>query len=308
MNGIVNVLKPPGMSSHQVVGFLRRLLKMKRIGHGGTLDPGASGVLPILVGRATRLSNYLTDYDKTYVAELTLGIATNTQDASGETQSINTRFSVSPKELAEALASFRGSIWQTPPMASAVRVGGKRLYELERQGLSVPRRPRQVQIHSINIMAIWHEQETLGFGTRVLLRISCSKGTYIRTLCHDIGEKLGVGAHMSFLTRVSSGPFRSADAHTLEEITALAAQGNLEFLLPMQTALPGWTQVKVHPLVEERIKNGQFILPDHLLDVPSALTVGDDVVLLSVDGEMLALAEIRRTDQLVCQPFRVFME
>jgi tRNA pseudouridine55 synthase len=119
MNGIVNVLKPPGMSSHQVVGFLRRLLKMKRIGHGGTLDPGASGVLPILVGRATRLSNYLTDYDKTYVAELTLGIATNTQDASGETQSINTRFSVSPKELAEALASFRGSIWQTPPMASA---------------------------------------------------------------------------------------------------------------------------------------------------------------------------------------------
>ncbi|MFY9523632.1 MAG: tRNA pseudouridine(55) synthase TruB [Limnochordia bacterium] len=296
------------MSSHQVVSFFRRLLQMKRIGHGGTLDPGASGVLPILVGKATRLSDYLMDYEKTYVAELTLGLATSTQDASGETTALNTEFTVSPKRLADVLASFQGTIWQTPPMVSAVRVGGRRLYELAREGVSVPRKPRQVQIHAINIMAIWHEQETLGFGTRVLLRVVCSKGTYIRTLCHDIGEKLGVGAHMSFLTRVKSGPLHSSQAYTLEEITELVERGSLEFLLPMQHALPDWVQVKVHPLVEERIKNGHFILPEHLVDVPSTLTVGDDVVLLSLDGQMLALAEIRKTDRLICQPFRVFME
>lgn len=308
MNGIINVLKPPGMSSHQVVAHLRRLLNTKRIGHGGTLDPGASGVLPILVGSATRLSDYLLDYDKTYVAELTLGIATDTQDASGETTGLNTDFQITPLQLADVLASFQGSIWQTPPMASAVRVGGKRLYELQRQGISVERPPRQVQVHSINIMAIWHEGDSLGFGTRVLLRIACSKGTYIRTLGHDIGEKLGVGAHVSFLTRVSSGPFHSEQAHTLEEIAQLASEDNLAFLLPMQAALPHWVQVKVHPLVEERIKNGNYILPEHLLDVPSQLTVGDDVALLSLEGELLALAEIRMAERLICQPFRVFVK
>ncbi|HPT82851.1 MAG TPA: tRNA pseudouridine(55) synthase TruB [Limnochordia bacterium] len=308
MDGIINVLKPPGMSSHQVVTYLRRLLKIRRIGHGGTLDPGASGVLPILVGSATRLSGFLLDYDKTYVTELTLGIATSSQDASGQTTLLNTDFTLTPRELADVLATFQGPLWQTPPMASAVRVGGKRLYELERQGKTVARPRRQVHVHSINIMAIWHEGETLGFGTRVLLRISCSKGTYIRTLCHDIGEKLGVGAHMSFLSRVKSGPFHSEQAYTLEELTALVEQENFEFLLPMQQALPNWVQVKVHPLVEERIKNGNYILPEHLLDVPSTLTVGEDVVLLSLDGQLLALAEIKKTDRLICQPFRVFMK
>jgi tRNA pseudouridine55 synthase len=306
MDGVINVLKPPGMSSHQVVAYLRRLLGQRRIGHGGTLDPGASGVLPILVGRATRLSDYMLDYDKTYATELTLGIATSTQDASGETTGMKTDFTVSPRQLADVLASFQGPIWQTPPMASAVRVGGKRLYELGRRGLEVQRQPRKVHVHSINIMAIWHEGEKLGFGTRVLLKIKCSKGTYVRTLCHDIGEKLGVGGHMSFLTRMSSGPFHSADAFTLEEIGELAGQGRADFLLPMQSALPHWVQVKVHPLVEERVKNGSFILPEHLLDVPTTLTVGEEVILLSLEGEMLALAEIKKTDSLICHPFRVF--
>lgn len=308
MNGVVNVLKPPGMSSHQVVSFMRRQLQLKKIGHGGTLDPGASGVLPIMVGSATRLSSYLMNHDKTYVAELTLGISTTSQDVSGATCDITTDFSLSPRELADALASLQGSIMQTPPMASAVRVGGKRLYELDRQGISVPRKARRVEIHSINIMAIWSEEEdTIGFGTRVLLRISCSKGTYVRTLCHDLGEKLGVGAHMSFLTRVASGPFGSSEAFTLEEIADLVNRGDYRFLLPMQVALSDWVMVKVHPLVHERIQHGNFILPEHLLDVPYTLAVGDDVVLLSIEGDVLALAEIKMADQLICQPFRVFM-
>lgn len=308
MDGIINVLKPPGMSSHQVVNFFRKQLNTKKVGHAGTLDPGASGVLPILVGQATKLSNYLMEQSKTYVAELTLGISTTSQDASGDTVSLNTDFSVSPKELAEILASFQGSIWQTPPMASAVKVGGKKLYELDRQGIEVPRKPRQVQVYSINIMSIWHEEEeTLGFGTRILLRIVCSKGTYVRTLCHDVGEKLGVHGHMSFLTRVASGPFANSEAFTLEEIEALVEADTYEFLRPLEEGLPDWVHVRVNPLVEERIGHGNFVLPEHLLDVPQTLTVGDDVVLLSVDGSVLALAEIKMTDQLICQPVRVLM-
>lgn len=308
MNGIVNVLKPPGMSSHQVVSFLRRQLGIKRIGHTGTLDPGASGVLPLVVGRATRLSNFLVEHEKTYVAELTLGIATTSQDVAGKTVEINTDFSIDPLEFAEAVAAFQGNILQTPPMASAVRVGGKRLYEWERKGISVPRTPRQVQIYSLNIQRIWNEdKENLGFGSRVLLKVVCSKGTYIRTLCHDIGTALKVGAHMSFLSRTGSGPFFSKDAFTLEQIAYFVEEGDLQFLLPLQAGLPGWTQVKVNPLVEKRIKHGNYILVQDLLDVPSPLTVGDDVILMSIDGQILALAEIKKNEQLICHPFRVFM-
>lgn len=309
MNGIVNVLKPPGMSSHQVVSFLRKQLQTKRVGHTGTLDPGASGVLPLLVGNATSISNYLMEQDKAYVAELTLGISTSNQDASGKTVDFNTDFSLTPLQLADVLASFQGTIAQIPPMASAIRVGGQRLYELERQGVSIERKARQVQIHSINIMGIWSETEDFfGFGTRVLLHIVCSKGTYVRTLCHDIGEKLGVSGHMSFLTRCGSGIFTSEDAYTLEEIVALVQRGEYAFLRPMQDGLPDWIKVKVHPLVEERIKHGNFILPEHFVDVPDTLTVGDDVMLMSVEGDVLALAEIKRTDHLICQPFRVFVK
>lgn len=306
MNGIVNIIKPPGMSSHQVVGFLRRTLKTKKVGHTGTLDPGASGVLPLVVGNATKISNYLIENDKTYVAEATLGISTSTQDSSGETVDLNTGFTVSPKELAEGLASFKGSISQIPPMSSAIRVGGKRLYELDRKGISIPREPRNVEIYSINLERIWSEGDNFGFGTRVLFRVSCSKGTYIRTLCHDLGEKLGIGAHMSGLVRVASGPFNIANSFLLEEIVSFAEQGNYDFLLPMETGLPNWIQVKVHPAVEERIQHGNFILPEHFLDVPSTLVVGDEIVLKSVEDEVLALAEIKMGDNLICQPFRVF--
>jgi tRNA pseudouridine55 synthase len=246
---------------------------------------------------------------KTYVTEATLGISTSSQDASGDTCDLNSDFSLSPRELADALASLQGTIWQTPPMASAIRVGGTRLYELDRKGITIAREPRRVQIHSINIMAIWSEEEDkIGFGTRILLRVSCSKGTYIRTLCHDLGEKLGVGAHMSFLTRVASGPFHSEDAFTLEEIASMTRQGDVSFLLPMTAALSGWLHVKIHPLVQERVRHGNFILPEHMLDVPETLTVGDEVVLLDLEGDVLALAEIKMAEQvLICQPFRVFM-
>ncbi len=280
---------------------------MKQIGHTGTLDPGASGVLPLVVGKATRLSQYLTEHDKVYLAELTLGLSTTTQDGGGATVEMNTEFAVTPWRLADVLASFQGEIEQVPPMASAVRVGGKRLYELARRGITVSRPERRVHVYSINIERIWSEdQSKLGFGTRILLRIACSKGTYIRTLCHDMGAELGVPGHLSFLTRTQSGPFSSAQACTVEEIEDYVDKGDFSFLLPPEAGLAEWVKVKVHPLVEERLKHGNFILPEHLVDVPGPLAIGERVVLLSVEGEMLALAEIKKTDQLICQPFRVF--
>ena len=280
---------------------------MKQIGHTGTLDPGASGVLPLVVGKATRLSQYLTEHDKVYLAELTLGISTTTQDGGGATVEMNTEFAVTPWRLADVLASFQGEIEQVPPMASAVRVGGKRLYELARRGITVSRPERRVHVYSINIERIWSEdQSKLGFGTRILLRIACSKGTYIRTLCHDMGAELGVPGHLSFLTRTQSGPFSSAQACTVEEIEDYVDKGDFSFLLPPEAGLAEWVKVKVHPLVEERLKHGNFILPEHLVDVPGPLAIGERVVLLSVEGEMLALAEIKKKDQFICQPFRVF--
>lgn len=309
MNGIINVIKPPGMSSHQVVKFVRKITGIKRVGHTGTLDPGASGVLPLCIGKATRLASFLSEEDKSYTAELTLGISTRTQDAVGETVSVNTDFQITPVQFADAVASFHGYIEQIPPMASAIRMDGKRLYELDRRGITVERKPRRVQIKSIQIRKIWNEHsDFLSFGTRVLLHIECSKGTYVRTLCSDIGEKLGVGAHMSFLSRTTSGPFSLADGYTLQEIETMLSQDDFSFLLPIQSALPSWPQVKVSPLVERRVRHGNYIRPEDLVDVPTALAVGDDVILLSVEGEALALAEIRKTDQLICQPFTVFTE
>ncbi|KLU40565.1 MAG: hypothetical protein AA931_03070 [Peptococcaceae bacterium 1109] len=309
MNGIINVIKPMGMSSHQVVAHLRRLLKTRRVGHAGTLDPGAGGLLTVCVGQATKLMPFMVEYDKAYVAEMTVGLSTSTQDAAGETEKLTMDFQITPSQLAEALAAFRGEIQQIPPMASAIRMKGKRLYELSREGVTVERKPRNVRISTIHVNKVWNEHEDLlTFGSRVLLYVECSKGTYIRTLCHDIGEKLGVGAHMSFLSRVRSGPFDLGDSFTLEEIADLVSTGDLSFLLPMTRALPDWAQVKISPIAEERVRNGNPVTPEDFVDVPRKLDVDEQVFLLDVTGSVLAIGQIRRAGGLICQPIRVFME
>ncbi|MGI6147994.1 MAG: tRNA pseudouridine(55) synthase TruB [Limnochordia bacterium] len=309
MNGIINVIKPMGMSSHQVVAYLRRVLKTRRIGHAGTLDPGAGGLLTICVGHAAKLMQFMVEYDKAYVAEMTLGLSTSTQDAAGTTEAVNVDFQITPNELADALAAFRGEIEQIPPMASAVRVEGRRLYELSREGVTVERKPRRITIHKIHVNKVWNEYEdVLTFGSRVLLYIECSKGTYIRTLCHDVGAKLGIGAHLSFLSRVRSGPFDLNDGLTLEEITSRTSRGDLSFVLPMTRALPDWAQVKVNPLAEQRLRHGNPLLPEDFVDVPRQLQLDEYVFLLDVSGTVLAIGQIRRASGLVCQPIRVFME
>jgi len=231
LEGIVNVLKPPGMTSSDVVVWMRKVLKTKKIGHTGTLDPGVAGVLPLCVGKGTRLAEYITEQGKAYLAEVTFGIMTDTQDAFGKEIQV-TSTDLRQSDIERVLPSFRGEIAQIPPMYSAVRKEGKHLYEYARQGIAVERTPREVSIYKLELEK-WYEGEF----PRAILYIECSKGTYIRTLSHDLGQSLGCGAYMSNLLRVRSGPFNIQESWTLEEIEAAAAESNYLFLLPLTAGI-----------------------------------------------------------------------
>ncbi len=219
MNGILNIYKERGFTSHDVVAKLRGILKMKKIGHTGTLDPDACGVLPVCLGQATKVCGMLTDQKKTYEAVLLLGRTTDTQDVSGQTLA-ERPVTVGEEEIRETAQRFLGEQMQLPPMYSAIKVGGKRLYELAREGKTVERTPRPVFFYEIEILSIELP--------RVRLRVTCSKGTYIRTLCHDMGEALGCGGCMEELLRTQVGPFRIEESRKLSQIEELAAAGRVE--------------------------------------------------------------------------------
>jgi tRNA pseudouridine55 synthase len=212
------------MTSADVVYHLRRLLNTKKVGHTGTLDPGASGVLPICVGQATRVAEYLTNQGKVYQAEMTLGVCTTTQDRDGEILS-SAQPQLIQADLLRILPDFTGEIEQVPPMFSAVRVKGKHLYEYARAGQEIERCPRQACIYTLRL-----KQWTQGAFPKALLDIECSKGTYIRTLCYDIGQALGCGAYMSDLLRVKSGPFEIAQSWTLERLQSALDKGDRSFI------------------------------------------------------------------------------
>ncbi|KLU64774.1 tRNA pseudouridine synthase B [Desulfosporosinus acididurans] len=231
MDGIVNVLKPPGMTSADVVAWMRRTLKTKKVGHTGTLDPGVVGVLPICVGKGTRLAEYITEQGKAYLAEVTFGIKTDTQDSFGKTVFEKQPF-LKRAEVERELRKFTGKISQIPPMFSAVHKDGKRLYEYARQGISIEREPREVTLYKIELKK-WYDEEF----PRAILYIECSKGTYIRTLCYDLGEDLGCGAYMSYLLRIRSGPFEIQDSWTLEEIDETVQTSLAPFLLPLTAGI-----------------------------------------------------------------------
>lgn len=231
MEGIINVLKPPGMTSSDIVVWMRRVLKIKKIGHTGTLDPGVAGVLPICVGKGTRLAEYITEQGKAYRAEVTFGITTDTQDAFGKMLQV-TPSELGQSDLERAIPRFMGKISQIPPMYSAVRKAGKHLYEYAREGIAVERTPREVTIYKLKLEK-WYEGEF----PRAILDIECSKGTYIRTICHDLGQALGCGAHMSYLLRVRSGPFQLQESWTLEEIEEAVRDGTYRFLLPLTAGI-----------------------------------------------------------------------
>ena len=258
MNGILNVLKPAGMTSFDVIGYLRKILKIKKIGHTGTLDPAAVGVLPICIGKATKAIEFMMDKDKIYRAELTLGISTDTQDSTGETISIKD-VSVTREQIINATNSFCGKYLQLPPMYSAIKVNGRKLYDLARAGLEVERKEREVEIHFINILSIRNN--------RVIFDVGCSKGTYIRTLCSDIGEKLGCGGHMSFLVRTKAGQFSLEDSLTLEEITAFSVEKVLDKrVLGIEKVFDDLSDIILEPADEKRLVNGLSVKLEGIMD------------------------------------------
>ena len=226
MNGILNIYKEQGQTSHDVVARLRRILKLKRIGHTGTLDPNAEGVLPVCIGQATKLAELLTEKEKTYLTEFRLGACTDTQDAWGQVTA-EKEVTTDADAVKVAVFSFVGDIWQQPPMYSAIKQGGQKLYELARAGIEVDR-PRRL----VTVYEIW-DFAALG-GDTYRFTVRCSKGTYVRTLCHDIGQKLGCGAHMTRLCRLQSGRFTLDTALKLAEVEHLRQIGELgRYVLPM---------------------------------------------------------------------------
>lgn len=247
VQGIVNVLKPPGMTSHDIVSFIRRTYGLKRVGHAGTLDPAAAGVLPVFLGNVTRLIEYQEDADKSYRAEITFGLKTSTGDDTGEILA-RQAFRMPEKEKIEAvLASFTGESKQMPPMYSAIKIGGKKLYELARSGISVEREARDIVIRDIRLLALTADT--------VLFDVTCSKGTYIRTLCEDIGAKLDIPAVMSFLVRTRVGSFALADAYSLEEIEADQAK----CLLSSEMAVAHLEAIQLDQLSSVHFLNGRSI-------------------------------------------------
>ena len=272
MNGIVIIDKPAGWTSQDVTARLRRVFGTRRIGHGGTLDPMATGVLPVFVGRATRGVEFFEHAEKTYETELLLGVATDTEDTTG-TVLFRREVSVTPEQLAAVLERFRGEIMQIPPMYSALKVNGQKLCDLARKGRQVERQPRPVTIHELTLLS----RE----GDALRLRVRCSKGTYIRTLCVDIGEALGCGGCMQALRRTQAGEYTIAEAVPLQQL--LESPEPETYLRDVDTMFRGYPGVKLTANQEKRCRNGNAF---------SVSLPGGTYRAYSQTGEFLMLAKV----------------
>lgn len=249
IHGIINVYKEKGYTSHDVVAKLRGITGQRKIGHTGTLDPDAAGVLPVCLGRGTKLCDLLTEKDKVYEAVLLLGIETDTQDITGAVLHKKSTEELKESQVREAIQAFVGDYDQIPPMYSALKVGGKKLCDLAREGKMVERKARRIHIFEIEILEL--------LLPRVRMRIRCSKGTYIRTLCHDIGQKLSCGGCMEELTRIESGQFEIRDAYTLKQIEDFRDAGILnEIVLPVDQMFPDYSKMAIKPDYEKLAYNG----------------------------------------------------
>lgn len=255
-DGIINIRKEKGYTSHDVVARLRGILGQKKIGHTGTLDPDAVGVLPVCLGKATKLCDLLTDREKTYETVLLLGKETDTQDISGQVLR-ECAVTADPAKIRACIQSFQGEILQIPPMYSACKVQGRRLYELAREGIQVERKPRPVQIHHITVTDM--------ASPRVSMEVTCSKGTYIRTLCHDIGQKLGCGGCMEELVRTRVGTFTLDQALTLDQVENLQAKGQVEgALIPVDQMLEKYPKIACTGPEDRLLDNGNPLpVKDH---------------------------------------------
>ncbi len=256
INGVINVYKEKGYTSHDVVAVLRGVLKQKKIGHTGTLDPDATGVLPVCLGSATKLCDMLTDKNKEYVAEFLLGKTTDTQDITGEVVT-ECEVNVSSEQVKNAVYSFLGKSEQIPPMYSALKVNGKKLYELAREGKEIERKARPIEILDLEILEIDLP--------KVKIRVSCTKGTYIRTLCYDIGQKLLCGAVMTSLVRTKVERFEIAQAKTIADIEGLQKEGLLDdYIVPVDTVFCMYQELIVKNDFQKMIDNGNAVYPSQI--------------------------------------------
>lgn len=303
MHGVLNINKPAGMTSHDVVDAVRKILGVRRVGHTGTLDPQATGVLPLCVGRATRIAQYLTQADKEYVMTLCLGVTTDTLDAAGKETGRVEDIRVRREDLLAILPRFVGEIQQVPPIFSAKKYRGERLYRLARRGEKVERPPVAVRVHAL---------ELLEFAPPfVRLRAICSKGTYARSLSDDIGQALGCGGHLYALTRTRSGRFSLDGILSLEELEVRVREGRLgEVLIPIADALAHLPAVRVAPEAGRLILHGGAVAASLVVQFPADLARGALVRVLGYRKQLLSLAEttVASPDFAACEPTRVVLQ
>jgi tRNA pseudouridine55 synthase len=292
VNGILNLDKPAGLTSHDCVARVRKALRIKRIGHAGTLDPMATGALPLCIGQATRISEYLMNGRKTYRAEVAFGAETDSQDATGEFLRTFDASGLRREDLEAARLRFVGDLLQIPPMVSAVHHEGRRLYELARQGIEVEREPRPVTVYDLRILSF-----TEGATPRAEIEVACSSGTYVRTLAHDIGQALGCGAFLSSLRRTASGGFAAEDALPLEEVETAARAGKLASrLISMREALRNYPEFLLSEEQAEEIRHGR--------PLPCAAPFEETelVRLIGPSGDLAGLARLQSGE---LRPFKV---
>lgn len=298
MDALVNLYKPAGMTSREAVDAVRRVLGVRRAGHTGTLDPGAEGVLLLCLGKATRLNEFLQWLPKTYRATMVLGVRTDTQDAEGKVVASTNASNITREMLEAVLPRFTGEIEQIPPMHSAVHHQGRRLYDLAREGKVVLREARKVSVYRLQLRTFSPDEHP-----EAEIEVECSTGTYIRTLCADIGDALGVGGHMKSLVRTTIGPFRAEDAVTLQQ---LQSDDAARHLIPMAQAvkhiLPVWTP---HPRILRLFRMGRFVKPKPFPPVPLPEERPPYIAVLDAEGELFAIAVVRRDE---VWPYKVFGE
>ncbi|WP_096269846.1 tRNA pseudouridine(55) synthase TruB [Paucisalibacillus globulus] len=297
MDGILPLWKPKGWTSHDCVMKIRKLYKTKKVGHTGTLDPEVEGVLPICIGQATKIVQFLTETSKVYTAELTLGSATETEDAHGDIiEEVKVSRFPTQQKIENVLKSFQGEITQVPPMYSAVKVAGKKLYEYARANQTVERSSRKIVIHEINFISKNEEANKIKFN------VTCSKGTYIRTLCVDIGKELGYPAHMTYLVREKTGTITREHTFDFETIEAACVNGNeQELLLPITEGLTHLDTVQVDEQTKQKVLNGQKLSrTDQIMEArPFKVMHGD---------KLLAIYQIHPEKKGEIKPIRVFSE
>jgi len=305
MNGILNIFKPKGISSHQVVKEIRSILNIPKVGHTGTLDPSASGVLLLCLGQATKIAEFLVGMKKHYQGEMILGVSTDSQDAEGKIigkKEVGT--DIDEKRIRDIFQKYEGTISQIPPMFSAAHYKGKRLYRLARKGIEVKRSPKEIKIYKFNLIKFEQRINPI-----VKFEVVCSKGTYVRTLCNDIGNELGCGAHLLSLVRKKVGNFSIEDSISLEEFIEDKTLGK-KYLISIDFALEGLKKITVKSEATKTVLNGGIISGEQIVEIPEGLKTGKDkfIKMFDVKGNLLSIGSSLKGDggNTIFKPVKVF--